>query len=461
MPSPDRPTSPRAVAVLGAGIAGLTAAFYLRDATEVTVFEAQPHPGGVIQTHREASYLVERGPNSIRASTPDLVTLLDALDLHDAVIEASPEARHRFIVRAGRPVALPSAPPGLLTTEAFSLRGKLRLLAEPFVRTAPPASDESVAAFVTRRLGREALAYGADPFVAGIFAGDPHRLSVHHAFPQLAELERQHGSLLRGQLRRSKQDAPPPRYRLFSFRDGLDTLPRRLAQSLGPRLRLHARVVRIERREDAWWVETDAPSGPERHGPFDAVVSTLPPPALAAVLPDAPLELRPLQTVTYPPVAVVGLGYAAEHVAHPLDGFGLLVPSAERRFSILGAIFSSTLFSGRAPADHVLLTVLLGGMRDPDVAAAAPATLIERAAHDVHRLLGTTGPPRFSTHYLWPQAIPQYTLGYDAVLDTLDRLEQSMPGLVLAGNYRGGIAVPDAVASGIRAARLLNASSRA
>ncbi|HMB91632.1 MAG TPA: protoporphyrinogen oxidase, partial [Rhodothermales bacterium] len=307
------------VAILGGGIAGLTAAFLLEQAGfEATVFEKKDQPGGVIQTEQAEGFLVEYGPNSLRAPTALLQSLIADLGLADDIVEASAAVRRRYVVRNGKLVALPSSPPGLLRSKLLSLKGTIRLLGEPFIAPADPAIEESVATFVRRRLGQEALVYGANPFVAGIFAGDPEQLSLQHAFPRLWEWEQQYGSLLKGQFKtarqhRSDSNNPPG---IFSFRGGLQRLPDALAAQLSD-LCLGTTVVGLERTSVGWTVTTrqdDAITS----ATYDAVLSTFPLHRLANVHFDAGLDASPLFDVPYPPVAVVAMGFQREAVTHPL-----------------------------------------------------------------------------------------------------------------------------------------------
>lgn len=445
------------VAVLGAGIAGLVGAYTLQQAgVEVLVLEARHDAGGMIQTSDAGGYLVEHGPNTIRASTPLLERLIDALGLTPDVVEASDAARNRYVVRDGKPVALPTSPPGLLTTRAFSMLGKLRLLLEPLVDPAPPEVEESVATFVRRRLGAEALAYGADPFVAGIFSGVPANLSVQHAFPALYEMEQTHGSLLRAQwARRGQAPAKAPRYTVFNFRKGLRQLVDALKKAVGP-VATNEEIKRITPANGRWqvhciqgWEQT------ARTHTVDAVLSTLPLPRLAALEASPAAAVPILAHVPHPPVTVVALGYPRRHVKHALDGFGMLVPKAESEFRILGTIFTSTIFPDRAPDDHVLLTSLVGGARSPALThqpVHAVRRLVER---DLRRLLNVRGEPVLQHYTEWTTGIPQYTVGYGAVKDALQRLEDAYPRFALAGNYRHGISVPDTMASGETAAERL------
>lgn len=430
------------VAILGGGLAGLAAAYFLqRKGYVVTIFEQTDRAGGVIQTERDAGFLVEYGPNSIRAGTPALERLIDELGISDLVLPANPAARKRYIVRDGALVPLPASPPGLIATRAFSLPGRLRLLLDLVIPPSDPAHDASVAQFVRRRFGAEALAYGANPFVAGIFAGDPARLSVRHAFPRLYALEQQHGSVLRGLFAQRKKQPESIRRGIFSFQEGVETLTKALASALEDRLRLATKVTGLEQKAGAWQIQREDAVADEQT--FDAVISTLPLYAFAALDFDTTLDRAPLAHVPYAPVAVVTLGFRRSDVAHPLDGFGVLVPEAERSFRILGTIFNATVFPNRAPADQVLLTTLVGGTRHPQLVYEAPSTLCALVLDDLQRLLGVAGSPVFERHKVWEKAIPQYEVGYDAVKHCLARLEAAHPGLYFAGNYRDGISVPD------------------
>lgn len=447
------------VAIVGGGIAGLTAAFVLQRAgVAATVFEASAQGGGVIRSERREGYLLEWGPHTLARTAPILEAVLDATGLRADRVEAAPEARQRYVARAGRSVALPLSPPALVRSPLFSARAKLRLLREPFTAPAPPEADESVAAFTRRRLGDEFLAYAVDPFVAGIFAGNPEQISVRHALPRLHRLEQAHGSLIRGMLRQRGPKQAGPRDRLFSFRHGLQSLPQALAAALAPPPHTMAPVQAVWQRGDGWQLRV----GTAEAGPFAAVLLTLPLHRLPDLTSTPPLALGPLPDVAYPPVAVVALGFPRAAVAHPLDGFGVLVPAAEAAFSMLGTLFVSTLFPERAPAGHVLLTSFVGGARRPEAALEAPEALTARVAADLGRLLGITAAPTFEAVHRWPRAIPQYAPGYGRVKHHLAALEARHPGLFFTGNFAGGVAVTDTmVAAEAAAARLLAARGAA
>lgn len=450
------PIRPHAI-VCGAGLTGLTTAWQLRrQGLDVTVLEADDAVGGVVQSIRRDGYLVELGPNSCTLTT-ELAELVDAVGLTATLRVAAPQAQRRYIVRNGRPLAVPSSPGALLRSPLFSLAGKLRMLAEPLIGRRIDSSDESVADFIRRRLGSEPLAWAVDPFVSGVYAGDPARLSVRHAFPRLAAMEREHGSLLRGMIagaRRSRVARGQPglvatRHTMVSFADGIHTLPRAIAESIGSaNVQLSTRVIAIERHADGCHVTVEQ-NGARRTLVADVAIVTVPLHALPRIdLPAAPRgALQQLATLEYPPVVSLALGFRRADVAHALDGFGCLIPSAERR-QTLGVLFSSTLFDGRAPDDHVLLTCFIGGVRHAELGAASTDSLLQIVRKDLADLLGVQGAPTFVQRTSWPTAIPQYALGHDAMAHAAEAIEASVPGLILDGQFRRGVSVGDCIAAG-------------
>ena len=440
------------VAIVGAGITGLTAALRLHEqGVRVTVLERASQPGGSIRTITDGGWLIEAGPNSLQYGTSELKQLVQDLGLESELVSANPAAKRRYIVRGGKFVAVPSSPPALLGSPLFGLRTKLSLLTELFTRPRIRTSDITLAELVRSHFTQELVDYAVNPLIAGIYAGDPEKLSVRHAFPMLWQAERSHGSLIRGMMAAGKAKkaagssgvAP-----IVSFRRGLQTLTDALAARL-PAGSLKLGVT----------VETLLPGKPHRlvwkqdgqtaSGEFDAVVLAVPAGALAQ-LTCGTLGERPLASldnIPHPPVASLFLGYRREQVAHPLDGFGGLVPALEKR-DVLGILFSSSLFPGRAPDGHVGLTIFAGGTRQPDHARLTPEQLLARIDRDLRELVGATGAPVFMRHTFWPRAIPQYVPGYERWQEQATALENAHAGLFIGGNARDGISVPDCVKSG-------------
>jgi oxygen-dependent protoporphyrinogen oxidase len=451
---PMRPLSPTPhVAVLGGGITGLTAAWQLQRAgfTPV-VFEKSGRVGGAIGSLRIDRWLHELGPNSMLEGAPELARFIEEVGLGERRVYAAPEAARRYIVRDGRPVAMPGSPVGFLTTRLFTPWAKFALLGEPFRRRAPADAEESVAEFVERRLGSEFLDYAVNPFVGGVYAGDPRRLSVRYGFPKLHALEQEHGSLLRGALAR-RNTSGGPKGRMFSFLEGMEELPRALARPLGDRLRLSS-GVRTLRPHGPYWELAVEQGGVVHHEMFSAVVCALPADALARLrfegVPPAQ-RLDRLSEIEHPPVASVFMGFRREDVAHPLDGFGLLVPEVEHGH-VLGTLFSSTLFPGRAPTGHVALTTFVGGTRQPEIAGLADGPLHDLVRGELSRLLGVRADPTLVHVQRWPRAIPQYTLDYHRHKDAIAAFEASAPGLFIGGNARDGISLANCIQSGQRLA---------
>jgi oxygen-dependent protoporphyrinogen oxidase len=447
------------VAVLGGGVTGLTAAWRLTIAGHsVRVLDSDSRLGGVVRTDMVDGWMVEAGPTSLVRSAPEIGPVLAELGLDSEIVEASPEARHRYIARNGALLALPTPSDlgALVSTPLFGFGSKLKISSEvarsPRVRQA----DVSVAELVRDHFGSEVLERLVQPFIGGIYAGDAERLSVQHAFPKLWEAERTVGSLVRAGLegaKRRKGPGPGAPASIVSFRRGLQALPDALAARLAPGSAvLGARVRAIGRGSGARWrVDWDSPQGAGT-GQFDCVVAALPASSLASLEIAGKRPLSGLGDIAYPPVASVFLGYARDKVKHPLDGFGALVPAAEKR-SVLGVIFSSTLFPGRAPQGHVALTAFVGGALQPEIAGLPPDELIRRVRADLQALVGAEGSPAFARHTLWPRAIPQYNLGYGRHLEAMAECESAHPGLFVGGNVRDGISLPDCILSGMALAK--------
>ncbi len=446
------------VLVVGAGISGLTAAFRLKRAGLcVAVIEASGRVGGAIETHSEAGFRFELGPNTVLENHSAVSDLLRDTGLDDEAhrekIVASPAAKRRYLWKGNRLEPLPGGPPGLLRTPLFSLGAKLRLLREPWVRRRSEAEiaaepDETVAGFVRRRLGGELLDYAVGPFVSGVYAGDPERLAVRWAVPKIFALEQEHGSLVRGAL--AKRKGPAPGGAMFSFREGLETLPRRLAREIGD-VRIGIAARKVTRRAEGFLVETDA-------GPISAqkVVLAVPADVVARLLEEATggksLEFA---EIPYAPVAVVALGVQRSQVTHPLDGFGFLSPRRES-LRMLGCLFPSTIFPGRAPEGHVALSAFLGGRIDPEIVDPAiwsDDRLLCLVRKELGQAIGLSGQPAIAIIRRWPRAIPQYEIGHGRFVALAEEIERDLPGLRLAGNFLGGVSVPDCIRNASRISR--------
>jgi oxygen-dependent protoporphyrinogen oxidase len=430
-------------AIIGGGITGLTAAYELQRAgVECTVYESSDRFGGAIRTVQEDGFLVECGPNSILDTHPNLGKLIARLGLEGNKLPASTAAQNRFIVRDGQPIALPSTPPAFFSSKAFSAKAKLRLLREPFIRSKSNES-ESLADFVVRRIGKEFLDYAINPFVGGVYAGDPAKLSTAHAFPKLYALEQKYGSLIKGAIkgareRKQREEVASKDARMFTFDDGMEVLPRQLASKLGDAVWLNMPVESLQQLNNGRW----RVNGEE----YTDVVLAIPTHCMTRLV--VPFNLAPLGEIYYPPVASLSLGFSENQFMHPLNGFGMLIPKVENRYS-LGALFPSSIFPGRAPGGAVLLTVFVGGSLAPEKAMEDGDQLLEHALNDLRDLLGLDGEPEYKKLSVWPKAIPQYTVGYEKYLNLMTQIEEEHSGIHFAGHYRDGISVANSILSGI------------
>jgi len=448
------PNQVNPVAVIGGGITGLTAAFYLRrKGVPVVIYEASGRVGGVIQSFRQNGYLVECGPNTILESSPKISALIRDAGLEKERLDSDPGAEARYLVRYRRPIRMPRSPLGFLFTDLFTAKAKFGILREPFVPRRPGAKEESIAEFVSRRLGREFVDHAVDALVGGVYAGDPYKLSLQHAFPKLAQLEANYGSLIKGQIlgareRRKRGEIAKDRARKFSFNAGLQSLPEKLKEQLGKTVRLNSTVIGLTQTSDGWAVEVRQGSDESRFE-HSAVLYAGTAFGLAELKLDAeaPIMLDAFSEIRYAPVASVVLGFRREDVTHPCQGFGMLIPKVEN-FRILGTIFSSSLFPNRAPDGHMVLTSYVGGERHPELASSAPDILVNLTCEDLSVLLGVRAKPTFQHTFTYPRAIPQYNVGYGHYRRLMSAIEERSPGLFLAGHYRDGVSLSDSILSG-------------
>ncbi len=469
---------PLRIAVVGGGISGLAAAHRLQERAgevdrplEIFLLESSTRTGGIIHTHRRDGFLLEGGPDSFISEKPEAIRLAERIGIADRLIETTPEYRRSFIVRGGRLHGVPEgfqllAPTRFwpfLTSGIFSWRGKARMAMDVVLPrragTANGVNDESLAHFVRRRLGREALERMAQPMVGGIYTADPERLSLRATMPRFLEMERTSRSLIRGMWRaRRKQSAAEQRgtsgarYSLFlSFDEGMQVLSDKLASVLLPgTIRLNAKVdsLGFDHMSESWRLRLSSGEVLE----CEAVCLALPADATAHLLRATAAQLSTeLDAIPYASTATINLAYRRGDIPHPLDGFGFVVPLIERR-KMLACTFSSVKFSGRAPDGYALLRVFVGGALQPEMFALDEEMIVAAVRDDLRALLGIEKPPLFSLVEKWPRSMAQYHLGH---LERVARIEQRMrafPTLKLAGNAYNGAGIPDCIRSGERAA---------
>lgn len=441
------------VIVIGGGIAGLSAAFRLAsDGRDVAVLEAEAEAGGNVRTFSEQGYRLERGPYSFMASAEHMWRLVAELDFEAQVETAAPEANNRYIYRDGKLRALPGGPASFIATPLLSPGGKLRLMMEPFIRGG--ARDEDTAwDFFVRRFGREAATYVMGPFVSGIYAGNPRQLGARAAFPKFHNFERDSGSMIRGAFkymrakrRRQRQLGETPRTGLFSFRGGLGAITAELARQLGERVITGTPAAEISRTAGGYRV---ASGGAEYHG--RSIICAVPPGAASELLAPLAPEIRtPLTATPMSPVTLVHWSQPAE--AGLPAGFGFLMPRIYD-LRVLGTVFASQLFEGRAPAGMLTFSSYYGGMLDPEAMELTDSELAELLLTEHSRIFGLelADPPLMKV-IRYPGAIPQLLPDHpERIAAAMDGLKAA-PGVFLAGNYLTGVGVEHAVESGYNAA---------
>lgn len=451
--------------VIGGGMSGLSAAYGLcRRGLQVLLLEAGPEVGGTMRSAVTADgFVLDYGPNTVASRDPALWAEFAELGLADTLLEADRRGGRRFILLDGKPELIPTGPAQLLGTPLLTTAAKLRLLAEPVLpRSAAP--DESVRAFFARRLGPEPAERLVDPFVSGVYGGDPALTSTRAAFPALWAAEQRAGSLILGMLAAPRERSPGPtgaprrRNVLFSFGAGLAAWPRAYAHALGPeRLWTGARAASVRAVDGCWHLAVER--GGRRHTiEAEQLVIATPAGVAAELVADLDREAaRALRAIPYAPMAVVHLGYERAQVAHPLDGFGLLCPAVERR-RVLGVLWPSSLFPNRAPDGAVLTASFVGGARMPQLARLGDAELLALVRAEHEAILGVRHAPRLSQITRWEPGIPQYVAGHERGVAAIAALERRRRGLYLIGNYRGGVSVENCWRNGAAlAARIADA----
>jgi protoporphyrinogen/coproporphyrinogen III oxidase len=446
---------PSNVVVIGAGISGLACAYRLkRLGIGVTLLESAEHAGGLIGTVGKDGFLFEAGPQSFQG-TQVLLDLIQELGIEGELLEANPRAP-RYVVRAGRLQQIPMSPQALLSSSLLSVKSRWKVVSEPFRRTRPPSEEESVADFVRRKFGHEILEYLVSPFVSGVYAGDPEKLSLRAAFPTLDEWEREFGSVVRGAMksRPPKEDRKgrPP---LCSFRHGLATLMSSFSDTLGDALRLGASVASVNRAgqlgRNEYEVRFDPGARAEAIRARSIVVAA--PAHIAAHLVQkiSPSLGHMLSGIAYAPVAVIAAGYYARQFPQPLDGFGFLVPRSEN-IRTLGTVWNSSLFTGRAPQGCMAITSFIGGATAPEIMEESENQICAVVNQENARILGITGPPVASAVWKHPKALPQYNLGHGHAVEAIRHAERTTPGLFFSGNYLEGPAIGQCVEQAFRTA---------
>ncbi len=462
------PPTPTRIAIIGGGISGLSAALRVHELAaeqqrdvQITLLEASGRLGGVLHTERLGDYLVEHAADMWITNKPEGVRLCDKLGLAERLIPTNAQFRKSLVLRNGRahPVPegfqlmVPEQAWPMLRSPLLSWRGKLRLMAEYFVPARRDGADESLSDFVRRRCGREAFERLVQPLVGGIYTADPEKLSLLATLPRFIEMEQQHGSLIRGALRQSRDRSTGTsgaRYGLFvSLPNGIEELVSALIARVAQFADIHCGVkVRAVRPcgDGRFDVERD---GVDQ---FDAVILAVPSYIAAGLLADGCSTLSgELNRIEYASTVVVASGHQLADIEHPLDAFGLVVPHIERR-QVLAVSFTSRKFPGRAPDGRVLLRTFVGGALQPELCELDDSAILDLVRRELRDLLGVRGKPDFAIPFRHTRAMPQYHVGHLELVAQIRAATAKCPGLALAGNFLTGVGIPDSIASGEAAA---------
>lgn len=438
------------VCVIGGGISGLCVAYRLKKkGIDVLLIERNSVFGGNIQTEKTDDFLIEWGPNSTLVSA-HLFELIAELGLLEEVAPANATAKKRYILKDGKLRALPLKIISIIGTDIFSRKAKLRLLREPFITGKSP-ENETVAEFFKRRLGQEVVDFAVDPFVSGIFAGNPEQLSIKSAFPSLFQMEKDYGSILKasifGKKEKSGDFVPKGISRTVSFKNGMQTLTDKLAENLRGEIRTETEVVGLKTENGKWKIQTDSENLDGEL--FDAIVIATPSFVAAKLIENLDGELaRNLSEIYHPPLAVIVSAFHKKDIDFDLDGFGFLIPKVEQR-KILGSLWSSVIFENRAPNDIHLLTTFIGGARNAELFDKSDEELFNIAFEELNEILGLNGKPIFQKLKRWKRAIPQYNLGYEKITNSIENFKKDHAGFFFCSNFYRGISVSDCIKSSV------------
>jgi len=446
------------IAIVGGGISGLSAAWYLAKAGRPSIlFDRMARRGGVITTQTVEGCVIEGGPDSFLAAKPWAAELIGELGLSGELIASNDRQRVTYIWKGGRMVPLPD---GLMmmvptriwpmvTTSLLGWPAKIRMGLEYFRTAAKPQCDRSVSDFVNDHYGPEAVDYLAEPLLAGVYGGDPWQLSVNSVLTRFVELESQYGSLTRGVLaerRKAKNNRAAPLFQ--TLKGGLGVLVEVLERKLEGRCDFRqAEVEAVARSANGWLLRAGGESVA-----VDQLVLACPAHETALLLTGADAELsRLLASIPYSSSMTVALGYRKEEIKHRLNGFGFLVPKKDRK-RMVACTWVGRKFSHRVPDQLVLLRCFLGGADDEQILGEADETVLQLLRDELTEMMGITAPPLFHTIHRWARSMAQYTVGHQRRLELIEARRKLLPGLHLAGNAYSGIGIPDCIRTGKAAA---------
>lgn len=434
--------------ILGAGISGLSAAHFLQQkGADFLLLEANNRVGGNIHSKEIDGFICENGPNTVLLNNTAIIQLIQELGLWESVCKPQANAAHnRFVLHHGKLQAVPTTPWAFFGTPLLSFADKLRLMKEPFINK--HSQNTSIASFARKRFGAAFYEQFILPFVTGIYAGDPEKMSVKHALKLLWELEQEHGSVFKGFIKKQKQQSKDglPKIKMFSFPKGLGQLCDSIAKNLGEKLHLNSSVSAIKKTKEGYEIQAGT------HSILcEEIICTLPAHITAPLINNDTLE-KQLQEIEYVPIDVLHLGFDKNKVKNQTPGFGLLTkPTDQKRF--LGLLFNSRIFPHTAPEQKELFTIIIGGSRQPELCTLEKGVLQENVLSDIQNILELEGKPSFIHHQRYKRAIPQYGMEQEQLIQSIQEFNKKAPHFHLLGNYTGGISVSDCV---LKAQQLTN-----
>ncbi|GAB6183047.1 protoporphyrinogen oxidase [Thermodesulfovibrio hydrogeniphilus] len=444
------------IVIVGGGISGLSLAYFLlkkNPKADIRIIEAEKRVGGKIITENASEFLCEGGVNGFLPTKPSTLNLAKELNL--TPVKGSESSKVRYILIDGKLTRVPDNPVKFFLSPLLSIKGRMRMIREYFIPPIKDDIDETVESFVSRRVGREFYEKLIDAMSTGIYAGDPSRMSMKSCFPKVYWLEKKYGGLIKGLLalkkERSKVQAQPDTT-LMSFKSGMSELIHTLESVLSSKIIRSKVVVGLSKNSNFYTVHL------ENGETFEAkkVILACPAYVSANILKDLNKELSEiLNSIPYPPLSVVALGFKKEQIGFGTNLYGFLIPYREKR-KILGTLFDSSIFPNRAPEGYVLLRSMIGGRRAPELAMLPDDKLVDTAISELSNLLMIKGSPEFIKIFRWEKAIPQYELGHEEKLLRIEEILKSFQGLYLTGNAYRGVSVNDCIENSLRLAEKLN-----
>jgi len=440
------------IAIIGAGISGLTCGFSLMQNKyeNFEIFESSKVPGGVIKTFRNSKYLFEEGPNTFSLSDKRVLNMINSLKLK--VIKPKDSSNVRYILKNDNLEKLPTTIFSIFTKKFLSKKSKFKILKEVFNRKNESSTNESIYDFFKRRFNKEIVEYIVNPFIAGTFSGDPKKISAKHAFPNLIKLENDYKSIILGSIL-SKSDRNKIPRQIISFKNGLTALPEELSKKFEEKIYFNTTIKTIKKVSNGFTIDF-AKDGRLTEKNFNKIIITTPAHKIGKILSQDTVfsDLKKIESIYYPPLVTVTLSYNKKETPQIKNGFGMLVPEIEKK-NILGVLYLSSMFADRAPKNETLITIFLGGSRQPALANLSDDEILKVVKSDLENIYAINSNPKFISIKRWKHSIPQYSVDYDDYLKAFDNIEEKLSGIYFTGNYKDGISIENNI---LNAMKLVN-----